>query len=75
MSFLNPFWRTWRSPPAPPPCHHYYVYRSHTCTQCGKGWPYPYEPVYTPHLLRNGKLIPARIVGDRLIPLEGFDAT
>jgi hypothetical protein len=74
IGILKDAWKMLRQGAKAAVCHHYYCYRSLECTQCHKRHVGFTEPEFTPHISRNGKLIPARIVGDRLVPLEGFDA-
>lgn len=55
--------------PTPLPCNHRYCYRYSVCTKCGKRYAGPGEPYFTPHIVVNDKLVPAKTGPDgNLVP-------
>ena len=72
MSWLNWFAKA----NIPLVCDHRYCYRDTHCTKCGKAYVGDGEPNYTPHLIRNGKPVPAHDENGMLVPgdLEDFIA-
>lgn len=55
-------------------CDHRYCYRDIHCTKCGKPYSGEGEPEFTPHIIRNGKPVPAHDENGVLVPddLETF---
>ena len=49
-------------------CDHRYCYRSLNCTKCNKRYSESGEPEYSRHIVMDGKLVPAKLVNDVLVP-------
>lgn len=49
-------------------CDHRYCYRDIHCTLCGKPYEGPGEPEFTPHIIRDGKPVPAHEENGVLVP-------
>lgn len=63
------FGMKWLSGGAPkPPCIHKYCYRDIHCTLCGKPYGGSGEIEFTPHLIRDGKPVPAHEENGVLVP-------
>lgn len=54
-------------------CDHRYCYRDIHCTLCGKPYAGTGEPEFTPHLIRDGKPVPAHEENGILVP-DDLDA-
>jgi hypothetical protein len=49
-------------------CDHRYCYRDIHCTLCGKAYAGEGEPEFTPHIIRDGKPVPAHDENGILVP-------